>query len=70
MMKLAAEQFALPACVFRQAQQPGGRGLCLEAEKTRSQKMLENAQTPTRQAHALLGSISLTRLTIDYLNFF
>ncbi len=37
---------------------------------TFSAEGLRMPQKPTRQMHALFGNISLTRLTVDYLNFF
>ena len=57
--------------MFRQAQQPGGRGLCLRAEKTRSQKMLVNrAESPAASrspsedgVHALLARSTLLGFT-------
>jgi hypothetical protein len=35
----------------------GGHGFCLGAEKTRSPKNTENAQTPQRPVHAVLGAL-------------
>jgi len=40
-----------PACVSRQARQPGGRGFCLGAGKTRSEKNARKCRTRKAQSH-------------------
>ena len=60
-----AQRYALPALGRGRRSRPTGKML-------RRRKLLEIAArppgSPRRQGHAGLGSISLIRLTVDYLN--